>query len=338
MDIKVGHDANLVAAQVVSAGSIELAVGHDINLATVTTGRSANIVYNSRATRQDQVTQVVGTTIAGAGNVTLGAGHDLTAVAATLRAGTVGDAAMAPATLALSAGNNVSLIAGVDSAAATTHSTQRSGMSFSSLDASSSDTTLARTTLSADRVSITSGGDMLLSAVKVDADRLAIKSDGKLNLSTQTTQHNLSVQAVDNDAMFTDASDTGHKNQATGYNVFNVKTLSTEVKGPVTVQIATPTGLKGQTGAASSLPASLEALAQQPGMAWVNQIARDPKLAVQLQACRWGRPPWPRQPCKRASQPLPRRLRSASPARGTWARRSSSWGPVRASRTLPRRC
>jgi hypothetical protein len=81
--------------------------------------------------------------------VATSAGDDLTARAANLSAGN---------DLSLDAAGQIVLYAGQNQTYAQTEQSQRKGMSYSSLDASSSETTLARTTLDAENVKLHSGG------------------------------------------------------------------------------------------------------------------------------------------------------------------------------------
>ncbi|MBD9665678.1 filamentous hemagglutinin N-terminal domain-containing protein [Variovorax sp. VRV01] len=251
-----GRDMNLVGAEVRSAGDATLAAGRDVNLDTVTTGRSEDIRWSSRNTRKEERSQETGTTVSGAGNVSISAGGNITGRAATLSAGQ---------TLSLDAGDKLTLYAGENQASAeTTHST-RKGMSHYSLDADSQQTTLARTTLAGKDVQLRSGGDMTLGAIQANAENLDIQSGGKLNLLTQSTTSAASRTENGGDGAWVSAKGSGRTDETSRYNLFNVQNLRIQAAGGVTAQV-------GQND-------SLAALGQQPGMAWVNQLTSDPAFA-----------------------------------------------------------
>jgi hypothetical protein len=253
--VYAGGNIQAAGAQIVSAGSVELNARGDVTLDSVTTGRSESIHWSSRNSRIDGSSSETGTTVSGGTNVAISAGGDLTARAATLSAGK---------DLSLEAGGQIVLYAGQNQTYAQTEYSQRSGMSYSRLEASSSDTTLARTTLDADNVKLRSGGDSTLGAIKVDANTLDIQAEGKLNLLTQTTSSSESRNESDGDAAFVNASTKGHIDETTNYNQFNVASVNLQASGGVNANVAKGT--------------DLTTLAQQPGMAWVNQLISDPAL------------------------------------------------------------
>ena len=226
-----------------------------MTLDSVTIGQSETIRWSSRNSRIDGNSSETGTTVSGGTNVAINAVGDITARAATLSAGK---------DLSLDAGGQIVLYAGQDQTYAQTEYSQRSGMSYSRLEASSSDTTLARTTLHADNVKLRSGGDTTLGAIKVDANTLDIKAQGQLNLLTQTTSSSKSRNESDGDAMFVNAGTKGNIDETTNYNQFNVASVNLQASGGINANVATGT--------------DLNKLAQQPGMAWVNQLISDPAL------------------------------------------------------------
>ena len=221
----------------------------------MTTGQSETIHWSSRNSRIDGSSSETGTTISGATNVAISAGGDLTARAANLSAGN---------DLSLDAAGQIVLYAGQNQTYAQTEQSQRKGMSYSSLEASSSETTLARTTLSADNVKLHSGGDTTLGAIQVDANTLDIQAEGQLNLLTQTTTSSKSVNKSSGDAAFVSARTKGHIDETTNYNQFNVASVNLQAGGGIQANVAKGT--------------DLQILAQQPGMAWVNQLISDPAL------------------------------------------------------------
>nr|WP_241660784.1 hemagglutinin repeat-containing protein [Variovorax guangxiensis] len=117
-----------------------------------------------------------GTTISGAGSVTLKADRDITARAATLSAGDM---------LTLDAGRDLTLYAGQNRISAETRHATKSGMNHYSLDATSQQTSLARTTLSATDIRLHSGNDTLLAAIEANASTLDIQASGKLIFATR---------------------------------------------------------------------------------------------------------------------------------------------------------
>ena len=253
--VYAGGNIHTAGAQIVSAGSVELTAKGDITLDSVTTGQSETIRWSSRNSRIDGNSQETGTTVSGAGNVSIKADGDISARAATLSAGDV---------LSVDAGGKLRMVAGQNQSYAQTEYSQRSGMSYSRLEASSSQSTLARTTLDADQVKLHSGGDMTLGAVKVDATTLDIHTEGKLYLATQTTSSSESRNESDGDAAFVNARTKGHIDETTNYNQFNVASAHLQAKGGIEANVAKGT--------------DLTTLAQQPGMAWVKQLISDEAL------------------------------------------------------------
>ncbi|WP_221885068.1 DUF637 domain-containing protein [Variovorax sp. DXTD-1] len=250
------RDANLVGAELKSAGDATVVAGRDVNLGTVTTGRTEDIRWSSNNTRKDEASKETGAIISAAGDVSIGAGRNLTGVAATLSAGE---------TLALSAGDQLTLVAGENATSATTKDAWKNGLSHSSLNADSQETTLARTTLTGKDIQLKSGGDMTLSAIEATAENIGVDAGGKLNLLTQKTTSAASRTENDGDGAWVSASSSGRVDETSQYNLFNTPNLSVKANGGVTVQL-------GQN-------ASLADLAKQPGMAWVDQLANDPALA-----------------------------------------------------------
>lgn len=255
-----GRDMNLVGAEIKSAGDATLVAGRDMNLDTVTTGRTEDIRWSSRNSRNEERSQETGTTVSGAGNVSIGAGRNFTAIAATLNAGE---------RLSLGAGDQLLLAAGENQNSAETRHSTRKGLSHSSLDADSQQTTLARTTLAAKEIQLKSGGDMTLSAIEATAESIGIDAGGKLNLLTQKTSSAASRSENDGDGAWVSAKSSGRADETTQYNLFNTLNLNIKAGGGVAAQL-------GQN-------ASLSDLARQPGMAWVNQLANDPAFANSVQ-------------------------------------------------------
>jgi len=251
-----GRDMNLAGAEVKSAGDASLSAGRDMNLDSITTGRSEDIRWSSRNAREGQQSRETGSIVSGAGNVSLTAGRDLAGRAATLSAGE---------SLSLDAADKLTLYAGENQASADTRHATKSGMRHYSLDADSQETTLARTTLAATDIQLRSGGDMTLGAIEANAERLDINAGGRLALLTQSTTSAQSQKENDGDAAWVSASGGGRVDETSRYNRFNVATLNIKADG----------GIKAQLGQNDSLAL----LGQQPGMAWVNQLTSDPAFA-----------------------------------------------------------
>ena len=188
--------------------------------------------------------------------MTIDAGRNLTGVAVTMNAGE---------TLRLNAGDELTLSAGENSASATTTDAQKDGLSHSSANADGQETSLARSTLTGKVIEMHSGGDMTLSAIEANAENLGIDAGGKLNLLTQKTTSASSRTENDGDGAWVSAKSSGHSDETSQYNLLNVQNLNIKASGGVTAQL-------GQND-------SLATLAQQPGMAWVNQLANDPAFA-----------------------------------------------------------
>ena len=90
LSVDAGGDITLQAAQIHNAGLnglAQLAAVGNVNLTTLTTGRSTDTTWNARNYRRSASTAEVGTTISGAGDVQLIAGQDINARAAQINAG-----------------------------------------------------------------------------------------------------------------------------------------------------------------------------------------------------------------------------------------------------------
>ncbi|MBS0344061.1 MAG: DUF637 domain-containing protein, partial [Proteobacteria bacterium] len=213
--------------------------------------------WSEKGTRQSATSQSTGTTIsAKGGDVSLDAGRDITGEAAQLNARD---------TLSLAAKGKVDLGAAIDSEGAQTYNKSGGGMTYHSLQASSQDQTLNRSTLNAQDVKIKSGGDTRLSAVTVNADTLDIDAKGKLILPAVTTQDSEGWNATDGNSASVSANGKGRSDETLNYTQFNIKGTSS-IKAQ---------GIQAQVGE----NVNLQDLAQQPGMGWVSQITSDPNLA-----------------------------------------------------------
>ena len=100
-----GHDINLTAAQIGNAGSglTQFSADNDLNLGTVTTGRTRHEFSDSNNHLDSSTSMQVGTQLKTAGALTLNAGQDVNARAATVNAGQA---------LTVLAGRDVNVLAG----------------------------------------------------------------------------------------------------------------------------------------------------------------------------------------------------------------------------------
>ena len=274
-----------MGAKVQSAGSVAIDAGRDIHLGTVTTREELDVRCSDSNTRQSATSQSVGTSISAQGNATLSAGRDIDAEAAKLQAGE---------TLALDAQGNFTLQAAIDSQGASTYSKSGGGMNYFSLQASSSDQSLNRTTLSGQDVTIKSGGDTTLAAVAINAESLDIQTGGKLILPAVSTQDSQGWNVTHGSSASVGARGKGSSDEELNYNQFNIKgATSIKAQGGIQAQVGQDVDLSN--------------LAQQPGMGWVSQITNDPTLTNSVE--------WQR----------------VSQAHEQWAYHQSGMGPVSAA-------
>lgn len=125
------------------------------------------------------------------------------------------------------------------------------------------DSTLTRTTLHGANVSIEAANTLAMSATTVNTPGTLSLSADNLILGTQTTAHSEQTTSQGRDLAYQKFKDEGQSDQTTHYNQFNVGTLAVNANH-----------VQAGLGARDSV----EALAKQPGMGWVEQITNDPKL------------------------------------------------------------
>ncbi|WP_428980705.1 hemagglutinin repeat-containing protein, partial [Erwinia billingiae] len=159
--LQAGRDINLTAAQVVNSsenGNTAIIAGRDMNLNAVTTGSRDNLNFDSDNWLHQSSSTQLGTEIVGKGNVDLAAGNNLLATATSITAG---------GKLALSAGNDLSIVSGESRTQMDEH-TRASGTSgIASKTTRETHTTIdARTavgsSLSGDSVQMLAGHDLLV--------------------------------------------------------------------------------------------------------------------------------------------------------------------------------
>ncbi len=285
-----GRDTNLYAAQLVSAGSIDIGAKGNINLGTVQTGTSETLAYQGTGnsnTRSQTSSREVGTAIHSAGNASLTAGNDLNARAATVQA--TGD-------VALSAGRNIGIEAGVDTQSLSEHHDNGSKGVFSTRsisDDSLQQSTLARSTISGQNVAIASGkagrGDITLAAAHIDAGNsrgtLSLDAaDGKGSISLPV-QQTLQIQSHDekNDSTFwTGQSGAGIQSQTSHYNQIGAGAIQANAASiAAQVGVTQTTGTHNGEQSVTTQGNAQQTLAQlsiQPGMQWINQFTNAPGL------------------------------------------------------------
>jgi len=144
------------------------------------------------------------------------------------------------------------------------------GLGAKSVDTlNAENTSLARTTLTGANVSITatgadgSGGDLHIAGTTINTPgKLSLSADG-LYMDTQATVASLDSSSQRKDWSWQQSASRGRSDQTTNYDQLNVGNLAISAN-----HIQAGLGAKD----------SLDALAQQPGMGWVQQLNDDPNL------------------------------------------------------------
>lgn len=109
LNMRAGRDINLTAAQVNAERNAGLQAGRDINLETLTERHGESIVINKKNRHDLSTSKEIGSSIAAGANLTLIAGQDVNARAADVTA---------DKKLAVGAGRDINLTAGVESGSA----------------------------------------------------------------------------------------------------------------------------------------------------------------------------------------------------------------------------
>jgi len=132
------------------------------------------------------------------------------------------------------------------------------------------ESSVVRTTLEGANVNVSAtgangeGGVLYLAGTTITTPgKLTLEAD-KLVLGTQTTQVDVSSTSEGRDVVWQKAQGQGSSDQTTHYVQVNAGQVATNVNS-----------VQAGLGARDSI----EALSQQPGMGWINQINGDPKLA-----------------------------------------------------------
>ncbi|QNK65452.1 hemagglutinin repeat-containing protein [Variovorax sp. PAMC26660] len=181
-----GRDTNLIAAALVSAGSVAVGAGRNINLGTVTENRSSVVAGKGIAAVAFE-SREVGSVIQGQDNVRLAAGSDL-----NIRAGAI---ASVDGALIATARNDINVTAGQSTSSIAT-STQSSSKSLfkkssSSTFDSTSTTDVLSSSLSGKSMALVAGNDVNLKAAQLrTAEAMSLSAGRDINLTTanRTTQ------------------------------------------------------------------------------------------------------------------------------------------------------
>jgi filamentous hemagglutinin len=195
-----GRDTSLIGAALVSAGSVAVGAGRNINMGTVTEGYTISFANKNGAGISSE-SREVGSVIQGQDNVRLTAGNDL-----NIRAGAV---ASLDGVLVASARNNINVTSG-EATTSVTAATQKSSKSLfkkssSSTFDSTTTTDVLSSSLSGKSVALVAGNDINLQAAQLRADDAMSLSAGRdINLTTanRTTQELHAAQSRSSGTVF----------------------------------------------------------------------------------------------------------------------------------------
>jgi filamentous hemagglutinin len=125
------------------------------------------------------------------------------------------------------------------------------------------DSSLTRTTLNGANVSIEAVDTLAMAGTTVNTPGTLTLQADQLLLGTQTTEHSEQTTSQGRDLAYQKNKDKGQSDQTTNYNQFNAGNLTVNANH-----------IQAGLGARDSV----EQLAKQPGMGWVEQLTNDPKL------------------------------------------------------------
>jgi len=191
-----GNNLTSQGAQLTAGNQLALAAGNDITLNAVTNAQTVTSQTQQGHTRTHTSTydeSVQGTTLNGANGVVATAGHDLIATAANITS--------ASGNVALGAGNDLTLNAGVENHNVTTDTvTKKSGLTSSSKTTthdSVSDSDAIGTSISGSNVSLVAGHDLTAQAAQATANQgIALYAGHDVNLTAgqdvHTEEHDVS--------------------------------------------------------------------------------------------------------------------------------------------------
>ncbi|PJG59882.1 DUF637 domain-containing protein [Aeromonas cavernicola] len=258
LSLTAGNDLSLTASMAEAKGDVSLSAGNNLLLASEANQTSDDVRQGNKHTI-DRTTAQVGATIAG-DNVSVSAGNHLLAQASTITA--LGNAS-------LQAGGELQLVTADNEEFHYEKSKSKGTFSSKTTEIEQRDVTAQGTTITAaGNVSLASQGDMTLKGSAIKAgDTLALDTDGQLNLLTATDEHfyrkdeqkkGFTVTAQGNGT----SSTTERQNQLEGSDI------TINAGQGVLLQVGQREG--------EDLQANLTALANEPGMAWVNQVSQLP--------------------------------------------------------------
>ncbi len=225
LSVDAGGDITLQAAQIHNAGLdglTQLAAVGNVNLTTLTTGRSTDTTGNARNYHRTNSTTHVGTTVQGAGNVVVQAGQDVNLAAAQLSAGNA---------LAVEAGGNLNSTAVVGSASL---DTTQAGRKQSRTVQATAETVKGSTFTAGGDIALQAGNDIALLAATVasEAGGIALAAGRDVNLTTASETHSLQVdERRKKSGLFSSKTTTTHD------KVVDTYAIGTTLSGE-TVQIA----------------------------------------------------------------------------------------------------
>ncbi|WP_261314218.1 hemagglutinin repeat-containing protein [Burkholderia latens] len=178
-----GHDLNANAAAIATTGDAVLAANKDVNLNAVRQSSQDAIKWDDRNHAEHSASRDIGTQIATGGNLAVVAGRDVNATAAY---------ANAQGAIGVSAGHDVNLKAGEQSASAKDEHYRKEGGFLSSTSThtidSSSYTNSIGTTLSGSTVAVQAGSDLTATAATIAATNDVSLSAGRdLTITTADT-------------------------------------------------------------------------------------------------------------------------------------------------------
>ncbi|MFQ2049212.1 DUF637 domain-containing protein [Aeromonas veronii] len=263
ISLTAGNDLSLVASTAEAKGDVSLSAGNNLVLASEANQTSDDVRQGNRHTI-DRTTTQVGATVSG-DNVSLSAGNNLLAQASTIEA--QGNAS-------LQAGGELQLTTADNEEYHYEKSKSSGTFKSKTTEIEQRDVTAQGTTITAGgNVSLASQGDMTLKGSDIKtAESLAIDTDGQLKLLTAADEHfyrkdeqkkgfTVTVQGTGT------SSTTERQNQLEG--------------GDITINAGQGVLLQVGQREGETLQANLTALANEPGMAWVNQVSQMPGVKME---------------------------------------------------------
>lgn len=177
------HDVNLIGAAIVSAGSVAVGAGHDVNLGTVTEGYTIAFA-NKNVAGISSESREVGTVIQGQDNVRLAADNNL-----NIRAGAV---ASVDGALVATAKNDINIAAGQATSSVAAASQKSSNGLFRKSSSSTLDSTstvdVLSSSLSGKTVAMIAGNDINAQAAQLSSqNEMSLSAGRDINFTTATS-------------------------------------------------------------------------------------------------------------------------------------------------------